>query len=434
MSNINRVLASIQNQGIRLELSTTDLSYIVALAEKSKSDVLPSLDEDTLIDIYRQVLDITEPGAEKPGQRATNAIQRLSEQRLLRRIDADGLVRAGDFNLSQLARSIAEFYRGEEALTRDSLSLLTKILVNTLVDIKADAEAAPDDEGWRMGVIEPLRIAVADLIRGIERRTQGLEQQQAEIQEEIQSLLSTDWAASIEKCENLLAQTLETLKELREVLLRDAVHMQGTLDEIQGLAEGQGQDEAVRIVVEVTRQLDRLMHWSEARQRAWSHYYERVHQFLRDVVRLDPNRAISRRLQDQLIQWSDHPHYLRFHRDERIRLLRDPEVRIERIPIRRERQALDTRLEEVAPDTRDQELQARVQSLLDDGKGSLTQILEEILPEIASADRYRIVGHVAQYISQLAQIKREIQRPWLSLKDGLEVEEWGLRIKESPDE
>ena len=47
--------------------------------------------------MFQQVCDVIAPGAENPRKRATHAIQRLREQRMLARVDGAGIVRAGEY-------------------------------------------------------------------------------------------------------------------------------------------------------------------------------------------------------------------------------------------------------------------------------------------------------------------------------------------------
>ena len=146
----------------------------------------------------------------------------------------------------------------------------------------------------------PLRITVGDLVGGIERRQRGLDSQQEEVQAEIAKLLQADWFGAVERCQSLLDTTTNTLRELNEVLLRDTHHFVALLQEIQALASEAEQAESEGAVQRVIEHVDRIAAWGGARQRAWSDYYQYVHRYLRDVVRLDPDRALSQRLRDQV--------------------------------------------------------------------------------------------------------------------------------------
>ncbi|WP_204305053.1 hypothetical protein, partial [Stenotrophomonas maltophilia] len=76
--------------------------------------------------------------------------------------------------------------------------------------------------------------------------------------------------------------------------------------------------------------VDRIGAWGGARQKAWSEYYQYVHRYLRDVVRLDPDRALSQRLRDQIAEWGNRPFHLLAAHAGSICLLRTLEARVER--------------------------------------------------------------------------------------------------------
>ena len=111
-----------------------------------------------------------------------------------------------------------------------------------------------------------------------------------------------------------------TLQELNEVLLRDSSHIQALLQEIQQAAATVDATEAEEAAQRVGEQVDRMAAWGASRQQAWSGYYQYVHRFLRDVVRLDPDRALSQRLLDQVRGWPSRPFAMIVASDARIRL------------------------------------------------------------------------------------------------------------------
>ena len=95
-----------------------------------------------LIDVFEQVCDVVDPGAENPRKRATRAIQRLRDQRMLARVDGAGIVRAGEYALTRLAAAVVEYFFADEALTRESLTLLTGTLRAQLAEVLAAVKKA----------------------------------------------------------------------------------------------------------------------------------------------------------------------------------------------------------------------------------------------------------------------------------------------------
>src|SRR5690606_32769804 len=165
---------------------------------------------------------MVEPGADNPRKRATHAIQRLRDQRMLARVDGAGVVRAGEYTLTGLAAAIVEFFLADEALTRESLTLLTRTLLGQLAEVRGEASRAATPDDWRDRVVGPLRITVGDLVGGIERRQRGLDVAQEQVQQDIATLLQADWFGAVDQAQALLDTTTTTLAELNEVLLRDA--------------------------------------------------------------------------------------------------------------------------------------------------------------------------------------------------------------------
>ena len=333
----NTLVAALSRDQVSLELSTFDMCCLAGLYLRADRDALASFADDALIDLFEQVCDMVEPGAENPRKRATHAIQRLRDQRMLARVDGGGVVRAGEYTLTRLAAAVVEYFLADEALTRESLTLLTRTLLGQLAEVKAAASRADSPEAWSSQIIGPLRVTVGDLVGGIDRRQRGLDAAQEQVQKDIANLLQADWFGAVDEAQSLLDTTTATLAELNEVLLRDTHQFVALLQEIHDLAEAAEVVEAQEAAQRVIEHVDRIAVWGDARQRAWSEYYQYVHRYLRDVVRLDPDRALSQRVRDQLAGWTSSRFHLVVTRAQSIRLLRDVSPRIERPAVTRDR-------------------------------------------------------------------------------------------------
>lgn len=232
----HRLLSGLHKGGVSLDLSTLDVCFLAALHLRADQDGLASFEEELVFDVFEQVCDLVEPGIESSRKRATHTIQRLRNQRMLARVDATGIVSAGEYALTSLATVIAKSFLEDEQLTRESLALLTGAVISSLGQIRAAAQRANDETVWRAEVVAPLRITIGDLVGGIERRQRGLDGQQEEVQRQIGALLQADWFGAVEQCQALLEAMAGTLQELNEVLLRDSSHIQSLLQEIQHAA------------------------------------------------------------------------------------------------------------------------------------------------------------------------------------------------------
>jgi chromosome partition protein MukF len=429
MPDAHRIIGSLQQQRAGLELRTTDLCFLVALRDRAERDVLAYFDEDLLSDLFVQICEIVEPEAENPRKKATHSLQRLRDQRLLTRADGAGIVRAGAYGMTRLATAIVDFFLEDEALTREDLTALTKTLLSQLAAVRTEAERAVTEEEWR-AVVAPLRATVGDLLRGIERRQRGLDVQQEEIRQRIAALLEQDWFTSVGACEELLEEVSGTLFELNQVLLQDASLLQSQLQDIEQLAAHASAAEAESAARGVSDQLERVVAWGRARQEHWSEYYQYVQRYLRSVVRLDPQRAISQRLRDQIAGWPDRRFLLVCASAAPIAVLRPVELPEERPPVSRPSEDHETPLVDVPPDAEPVALERRVEEALAAGARTLADVLAAVLPTVAEADRFRVTGRIAALVANRAHIRRSHVPPWVQVLDQLEIEDWSLTLPE----
>lgn len=428
----NRLIAALARDQVNLDLKTVDLCFLAGLYLRADRAALASFEEDVLVDMFEQICDVVDPGAERPRTRATHAIQRLRDQRMLARVDGAGIVRSGEYALTRLAAAVVEYFLADEALTRESLTLLTGTLRAQLAEILAAAKRAESEDDWRQRVVAPLRVTVGDLVGGIERRQRGLDSQQEEVQAEIAKLLQADWFGAVERCQSLLDTTTDTLRELNEVLLRDTHHFVALLQEIQALAGEADQVEPEEAVQRVIEHVDRIAAWGGARQRAWSEYYQYVHRYLRDVVRLDPDRALSQRLRDQVAGWASTPFHLLVAAAPSIRLLRPLESRVERPPVTRLRTDREAAPDLVEPEDMGLAIETLVAEALGAGATSLVDVTEWVLPNFPEDSHYAITGRVAAELACVARARSEYERPWRPVEPHLEVEDWDLPTEGAP--
>lgn len=427
----NRLVAALARDAINLDLKTVDLCFLAALYLRADRAALASFEEAQLVDLFEQVLEVVEAGADSPRKRATHSIQRLREQRMLARVDGAGLVKAGEYTLTRLAAAVVDYFLADEALTRESLTLLTGTLRAQLAEILSAAKASADDgESWRQRVIAPLRVTVADLIQGIERRQRGLDAQQEAVQTEIAALLQADWFGAVDRCQALLDTTTTTLKELNEVLLRDTHHFVALLQDIQTTAAVAGNAEAEQVAQRVIEQVDRIAAWGEGRQRSWSGYYQYVHRYLRDVVRLDPDRALSQRLRDQISGWPQAQFFTAVATAAPIRLLRPLEARVDRPVVMRPRAEREVELSFVVPSDLFADLEQRIQAAVAGGATDLATITAHVLADLPLHTHYPAAGRVAEVVARTLPLSTARERPWRAVGAALEIEDWTLAHRE----
>ena len=421
------LLSTLARSHPALELGTLDVCFLAALTLQADGAALSAFDEQQLIEVFEQVCALLEPRAENLRRRATHTIQRLRDQKLLARVDGAGILRAGEFALTRLAAGIVEAFLEDESLTRENLTQLTRTLRGSLTEILARASAAERPEDWKAGVEGPLRVTVTELVSGIERRQRSLDLEQQAFQTQIAKLLESDWFGAVDQCLELLESTSRTLAELNEILLRDAHELSSLLQDIQEVAVTGLAEAAEAAVQRVMEQVDRISAWGAARQRAWSEYYQYVHRYLCDVVRLDPSRALIQRLREQLSLHTTRPFALAVAATPTPRLLReiepfkDDKPKVSRPRAERERAPAEN-------DSIDQHavVEELVQGALSRGCAGLCDVTQQVNAETPSELQFVTAGRVAQVVARLARTTHDRDRPWVRVQEGLVIEEWNI--------
>ena len=421
-----RQIENLAARNVSLELSSLDLCFVAALRVRSRTASVPSFSERELGDVFRDVCALVQPEASGVARRATAAIQRLRDQRLLSRVDGVGVVRSGAYALTRLATAIVDFYLEEEALTGDSLSLLLRTLHAGLAEIREQARSAGTEQEFSDRVAAPLRVTIRDLVDGIERRQRGLDLQQERLQQEIGGLLVADWFDALVRCQELLETTTRTLQELNEVLLRDTHGLTSLLEDIRELAEERGADDADQACHRLSEQLDRIAAWGAARQRAWSEYYQYVHRYLRDVVRLDPTRALTERLRAQLSGRAGRAYSLVVAWQPPLSVPREVVLPNERPPVERPRTERERPLTEAATDDRERTLAGHVEAAVDGGARTLSAVTRAVLEQLPQVERYVAAGRVAEAVTKLAKAASARERAWAPAGEGISIEEWSV--------
>ncbi len=419
-------LVSLAARAPKLELSTLDLCFLATLYLRSQSGGHAAFSEEQLFELFEQAATIVEREPSSLRKRATHAIARLRAQRLLARVDGAGLMRAGEFALSRLGAAIVTFFLEDEVLTAETLTLLTRTLETSLRDVVVRARAATDAASLNAAVVGPLRVTVHELMEGIERRQRGLDLQQEQFQKDISALLGADWFGAVESCQTLLESTASTLRDLNHVLLSESHRLQALLEDLQDIAQSHGAAEAEEQLRRAADQIDRIASWSAGRQKSWSEYYQYVHRYLRDVVRLDPSRALTARLREQLSGKGGKRFTLVVASTPTPLLLREVENSPERPPVKRPRAERDTPPREEQAADPFQLLEDSVRAELDAGAASLRDVTAQVTSELPVEERFRAAGRVAQIVARLARTRSERERPWLPIDEAFAIEEWSL--------
>lgn len=283
-----------------LELDREAVSFLAGIHAFIEFNPEPFLSEEQLRQIFSLVSELAHGDPNTLQTRATRATARLREQQLLVRGDLGGVAQEGEYGLSQLGKALAEWVLHEEALTRESLETMMTRIRADLIDVKAAAEHGGDDAHWEKRVVAPLKFTVSGLMQMIDRRSRGLDREQEAVRQQVGVLLEAGWFDAIESCESLLEEVSRTLGELHRALMSETEGASTLLTAIMEAADLAQQLLAQEAAGHVRMQLERVNLWGEARFRAWSDYYQNVHEFIRSVVRVDRDRALRGRLKQAI--------------------------------------------------------------------------------------------------------------------------------------
>ncbi len=482
-ADVHHTLTAFVERRLRLDLSTLDLAFLGLLRLRAHEDSVASFSEDQVFDAFEHACHLVDPGAENVRTRASHALRRLREQQLVVRVDSAGVVRAGEYSLSRLALGIVDFYLESQVLSRESLSPLTATLAATISEllnrVRQTALELPTAElvGLWTNIHGTLNVTCRELLVAIEKRQLGLDHQQETFQKEIASLLSADWFGSLEHCQSLLDTSAAALNELNDVLMRDTHQLHALLaDLVQMLSEhsfleraftedrsvttsmentlpppdhetteatltpaphetnsepADGSlklrvlaDNSMRAAVAVADQVDRVASWGAARQKAWTDYYDYVHRYLRDVVRLDPSRALSQRLRQQLVEHGVRPFALAVAADFGMRVLREPEPLEPPPPVRRPRKA---REKEPAAEPASEDpmlaLELSVREIVAEGARSLQDVTQRLTSHLSRDEQFLVAGRIAEIFGRLPQSLVQRERPWVDATLDLSIEQ-----------
>lgn len=427
MPELHETIARVATAKPSLELGPVQICVLVAIRLVTQDEVLAEIDEHRLSDLYIRVVEVVEGGSRLPRKKAAHGLDTLRDQALLSRVDGAGLVRAGAYALTRLGAAIADCWLEQESLNRQSLVLLTTALRSNLGEVLSAAGRAGSEEEWEK-IRQMLRVNVASLVEGIDRRRRGLDEQQANVQTKVSELLAESWYDAVTTCEALLDETTETLSELKDVLMRETGDLLNLLADIEALASDAQADGAAEAAREAQLKVDGIGEWGRARHEAWSEYFGGVQRFIREHVRMDPDRALSRRLQEAIAAWPDAPWHLDVADVQPYLHLRQPDVERPRVIVRRVAEDREHDLDLVDPKDLESDLAARVIAWLDAHPNTtLSEALVVLLP---NEQRFRMTGRITRLLAIHGHVDSELERPWVPIDSELEVEQWAIRRRE----
>jgi chromosome partition protein MukF len=380
-----------------------------------------NIEEEQLRDIYRIVSEVSHSDAGGIATRTTNAIARLREQRLIARTDSAGIARVGEYSLTRMGSAIAEWLGDQEGLTRQSLQIILTRIRADLSQIRLEAERDGTEAHWLEAVKIPLRNVVSELMEAVERRQQGMDVQQEQTRLKIGEMLEEKWLEAVQSCEALLEKTGRTLTELHHVLLSETEGVNTLLNAVEDLAERHGRSEALETIFHVRKQMERISEWGATRFSSFSEYYQAVHEFIRDVIQIDPGRAMRSRMKEGIKNFGSPAWTLNVSFQPPMLRLRDPVLQAAKESVSRpsgEREIMmhDSAVEQTIFEKIREELSGRL-----DREGR-ADIMTRLLPDYTTDQIYLLIAEVTEWLIDRGTPSPRDVTAWDVLGTGFEIQ------------
>ncbi|MWN89169.1 chromosome partition protein MukF [Gilliamella sp. Pra-s65] len=310
-----------------ITLPVERLAFLLAIAVLNSERFDGEMTESELIDAFRHVSLIFEQSEDTITVRANNAINDLVRQRFITRFTSDMTDGFSIYRLTPLGIGISDYYIRQREFSTLRLSIQLSIVAQELKRAADAAVEGGDDLHWHRNVFAPLKYSVAEIFDSIDITQRVMDEQQADVKQNISALLSQDWQAAISSCEGLLTETSQTLRELQDTLAAAGDKLQASLLLIQDATLANPDlDKINNVVMDLQGKLDRIIGWGQKAIDLWIGYDRHVHKFIRTAIDLDKNRVFSQRLRKSIQGYFDLPWSLTFANAERLLDMRDEEL------------------------------------------------------------------------------------------------------------
>ncbi|WP_334319866.1 chromosome partition protein MukF [Gilliamella apicola] len=310
-----------------ITLPVERLAFLLAIAVLNSERFDGEMTESELIDAFRHVSQIFEQSEDTITVRANNAINDLVRQRLITRFASEMTDGYSIYRLTPLGIGISDYYIRQREFSSLRLSIQLSIVAQELKRAADAAVEGGDDLHWHRNVFAPLKYSVAEIFDSIDITQRVMDEQQADVKQNISALLSQDWQAAISSCEGLLTETSQTLRELQDTLAAAGDKLQASLLLIQDATlDNPELDKINNVVLDLQSKLDRIIGWGQKAIDLWIGYDRHVHKFIRTAIDLDKNRVFSQRLRKSIQSYFDLPWSLTFANADRLLDMRDEEL------------------------------------------------------------------------------------------------------------
>ena len=293
---IERATSRIQG----LTLSLADIAFIAAFYAYREEHTANTIDEATIDDLCWQVCDTL--NLEFDSINASAMVNRLRKGHILSCMDSFDMARAGSslYALTPMAQAIAKSAIGADVLTSNTLDLILARITSEILAILSRLKSGLSDEQWDNDIAEPLNTFVMELLGAIENRQSAMERDQEDLRRRTSDALDKRWIDAMDECTEKIQLIMNNLNEIMAVYLRHNDRVSVALNEISQLAL-YADKPLVRIKAdEIHATLNRIVKWSDDKLTGWTRYYKQVLYFMNDLMRTDPNRQQSKKIEQMV--------------------------------------------------------------------------------------------------------------------------------------
>jgi chromosome partition protein MukF len=424
------VVQSILDEGRHITLSPRDIALLLLIWNyiKTQRDLIFTISDQEIRHLASRLDNQDSRDVQGVEKKYTDSISRLLRSECLSRSDMNrlGLSDDTEYQLTSLGESIASWNFEHERFSGEPLTAILKAFNSYLLKIALDAEEAGSVENWHTAVLVQMHFVLQDMLVNVHRHQQELDRQHEQLRAFIPKLLTESGEASIQFCEDQLAQVIRTIADLQEVTLAAANTAFQHLEKIESIGFSRGFQETETICGEIERRLNSVIQWTTHRATDWVEHHNIVHDFLRTIVNIDRHRRITEALKHAVAaepQWllaiTDELPLLRFRDDL-------PQKSNRQQAPRRAKRDYSQDVEEILID----QIPEKLKEILE-GENALDGILlSEILRRACKegANEGNLVSHLPWLIGRLVERGRvdNKTRPWEEVTELFEVEE--LRV------
>ncbi|WP_085246848.1 chromosome partition protein MukF [Gilliamella mensalis] len=325
--SVPELVAWAKKNDFSISLPVERLAFLLAIAVLNSERFDGEMTEAELIDAFRHVSQIFQQSEETITVRANNAINDLVRQRFITRFTSEMTDGFSIYRLTPLGIGITDYYIRQREFSTLRLSLQLSIVAQELKRAADAALEGGDELHWHRNVFAPLKYSVAEIFDSIDITQRVMDEQQADVKQNISALLSQDWQVAISSCEGLLTETSTTLRELQDTLAAAGDKLQASLLLIQdAILDNPNLDKINNLIMDLQGKLDRIISWGQKAIDLWIGYDRHVHKFIRTAIDLDKNRVFSQRLRKSIQGYFDLPWALTFANADRLLDMRDEEL------------------------------------------------------------------------------------------------------------